>query len=38
MNFRVGLFEHAWVFWVAIGAIVALALATVAAARARDWI
>jgi len=38
MNFRVGLFEHAWVFWVAIGAILALAAATLAAARARDWI
>ena len=38
MNFRVGLFGHAWLFWVAIGAIAALAAATVAAARARDWI
>jgi len=38
MNFQVGLFGHAWLFWVAIGAIAALAVATVAAARARDWI
>ncbi len=38
MNFRVGLFEHAWLFWVVIGAIAALAVATLAAARARDWI
>ena len=38
MNFQVGLFGHAWLFWVAIGAIAALAGATVAAARARDWI
>ena len=38
MNFQVGLFGHAWLFWVAIGAIAALAAATVAAARARDWI
>lgn len=38
MNFRVGLFEHAWVFWVVLGAIAALAVATLAAAHARDWI
>jgi magnesium transporter len=38
MNFRVGLFEHAWLFWVVLGAIAALAVATLAAARARDWI
>jgi magnesium transporter len=38
MNFQVGLFGHAWLFWVALGAIAALAVATVAAARARDWI
>jgi Mg2+ and Co2+ transporter CorA len=38
MNFRVGLFEHAWLFWVVLGAIAALAVAMLAAARARDWI
>jgi magnesium transporter len=38
MNFRVGLFEHAWLFWVAIGTIATLAVATLAAARAREWI
>jgi Mg2+ and Co2+ transporter CorA len=38
MNFQVGLFDHAWLFWVTIGAIAALAVATMAAARARGWI
>jgi hypothetical protein len=34
MNFQVGLFGHAWLFWVAIGAIAALAAATQRPARA----
>jgi magnesium transporter len=38
MNFRVGLFSHAWLFWVVLAGIAALAVATLAAARARDWI
>ena len=38
MNFKVGLFEHASLFWVTIGAIVGLAAATLVAARARGWI
>jgi Mg2+ and Co2+ transporter CorA len=38
MNFEVGLFEHAGLFWVVVALIVAMAAATVAAARARSWI
>jgi magnesium transporter len=38
MNFQVGLFKHAWLFWVVIGAIASLAAATLVAARARRWI
>ena len=38
MNFQVGLFDHASLFWVVIGSIAALAVATLAAARAREWI
>ena len=38
MNFRVGFFSHAWLFWVVLVGIAALAVATLAAARARDWI
>jgi magnesium transporter len=38
MNFRAGFFAHAWLFWVVIGAIAALAVATLMAAHARRWI
>jgi magnesium transporter len=38
MNFKVGLFEHAGLFWVAVGVIVAVAVATIATARVRRWI
>lgn len=38
MNFRVGFFERAWLFWVVVGAILAAAAATVGAARSRRWI
>lgn len=38
MNFEVGLFDHAVLFWVVIAVILALAAATLAAARARRWI
>jgi magnesium transporter len=38
MNFKVGLFETAAYFWVVVGSIVAVALATLAVARAREWI
>jgi Mg2+ and Co2+ transporter CorA len=38
MNFRIGLFETGWYFWVVCVAIVALAAGTLAIARARDWV
>jgi len=38
MNFQVSLFDHADLFWGVLAIIVALALVTLAAARARRWI
>jgi magnesium/cobalt transport protein CorA len=38
MNFRVGLFEHAYLFWVTIGVMAALALVSLVIARRRRWI
>ena len=38
MNFQVGLFEHAALFWVVVGLIVAVAACTLVIARARRWI
>jgi magnesium transporter len=38
MNSRLELFETGWYFWVVCAAIAALAAATVALARGRDWI
>ena len=38
MNFKVGFFEHAALFWVVLALIVGIAIATVLAARARRWI
>jgi magnesium transporter len=38
MNFRVGLFDYAWLFWVVIGSIAGLAVVTLVAARTRRWI
>jgi magnesium transporter len=38
MNFEVGLFDHPGLFWGVLAVIVALALVTLAAARARRWI
>jgi magnesium transporter len=38
MNFKIGLFETGWYFWVVCAAIVALAAGTLAIARARDWV
>ncbi len=38
MNFKVGLFEHAELFWVVVAFIVAVALATLTIARVRRWI
>jgi magnesium transporter len=38
MNFRIGLFETGWYFWVVCGLILALAAMTVSVARLREWI
>jgi magnesium transporter len=38
MNFEVGLFEHAGLFWVVVALIAAIAAATLTIARARRWI
>ena len=38
MNFKVGLFEHAELFWVTIAVIAGIFLVTVGIARAKSWI
>ena len=38
MNFKVGLFEHTWIFWLVILAIVLVAPLMVGIAKLRDWI
>jgi magnesium transporter len=38
MNFKVGLFENANLFWVVIAAMVAVAVASIAVARSRRWL
>ena len=38
MNFRIGLFDIGWFFWIVCSAIVALAAVTLVAARKRRWI
>lgn len=38
MSFKVGLFEHAVLFWVVIGVILAIAATTIGLARRRRWI
>jgi len=38
MNFRVGFFAHAWLFWLVLVVMAGIALATLAAARLRRWI
>jgi Mg2+ and Co2+ transporter CorA len=38
MNFRVGLFDNANFFWVALAAMFAIAIATLIVVRARHWI
>ncbi len=38
MNFEVGFFEQAWIFWVVIAVMVALAGATLYIAKGRNWL
>ncbi len=38
MNFEVGFFEQAWIFWVVIAVMVALAGATLYVAKRRNWL
>jgi Mg2+ and Co2+ transporter CorA len=38
MNFKVGLFQHEWLFWVILAAIAGVAPLTVGAAKTRKWI
>ena len=38
MNFKVGVFDHQDLFWVALALIVAIALGTLVVVRQRDWI
>ena len=38
MNFKVGLFDNAALFWVVVGVIIAVAPLTLGFAKARDWI
>jgi Mg2+ and Co2+ transporter CorA len=38
MNFKVGLFQDTWIFWVVIAVIVLVAPVTFGVAKARSWI
>ena len=38
MNFRVGFFGQAWLFWVVVAAMVGVAAALAAVARRRHWV
>jgi Mg2+ and Co2+ transporter CorA len=38
MNFQAGFFEHAWLFWVVVAAMAAIAGALALTARRRRWI
>lgn len=38
MNFKVGLFQQAWLFWVAVGAMLAFGAVTLTVAHLRSWI
>jgi magnesium transporter len=38
MNFKVGLFEQAWLFWVVVAVMFGVAVSVLAIARAREWI
>jgi magnesium transporter len=38
MNFEVGLFDLAWIFWMVIAAMSGIAVVVLAVARGRHWI
>ena len=38
MNFQVGLFNAAWLFWVVLAAMLSIALLVLSVARSRHWI
>jgi magnesium transporter len=38
MNFDVGLFNHAWLFWLILVVVAAVAPLTIGIAKARKWI
>lgn len=38
MNFKFGLFEHAWLFWVVVGTMLLIAALVLSLARVRRWI
>ena len=38
MNFQVGLFDLAWMFWVVIAAMLGIAVLVLSVARSRRWI
>ena len=38
MNFKVGLFDYAWIYWVVIAVMFAIAALVLVFARVRDWI
>jgi Mg2+ and Co2+ transporter CorA len=38
MNFKVGLFDSAWIFWVVIAAMLGIAVIVLSVARNRTWI
>jgi Mg2+ and Co2+ transporter CorA len=38
MNFQVGLFDRAWIYWVVIGVMLSIAVVVLSVARGRNWI
>ena len=38
MNFKVGIFDRAWMFWIVISAMLAIAVLVLSVARGRRWI
>ena len=38
MNFKVGLFDWAWMFWIVIVVMLLIAAVVLATARVREWI